>query len=670
VLTIEPDLSKLSPAISPRLRTLIARCLERDLRHRWQAIGDVRIELETIQADPRSLVGDVVRDPLSRRAIPLVATAMLVGVFVAAVTRARPEQSQPQTTRFSLPLAPGQRFTEHGRHIIAVSPDGSRIAFVANDRLIVREMADANLEQLPVSNWDLGTPLFSPDGRWIAFFADRRLQKVAVTGGAPVVICEMLNPFGASWGEDDYILVGQGPGGIQRVSASGGKPETVVTVKPGEVAHGPQMLPDGEHLLFTLATGGTGSERWDRAQIVVQSLRSGERKVVIRDGSDARYVGSSGRIIYAYGATLRAIPFDLKRLEVTGDPEPIVDGVRRASVDSATGAAQFGLSATGTLAYILGGVPPTHRTVALIDMSGRATVLDTLPGLNYTPRFSADGRQIAWQGGDGNIWIYDRGGTNAKRKLTFDGTSRAPVWSPDARIVFQSGRGGDGGLFWQRADGSAPAERLTNFEPGFVDIPTSVSTDGKTLLFLRRRDSVRADAAPSAEPEGVYVLALEGSRTARVLIEASNDDASYGAPAFSPDGRWIVYQRGGVPFVEPFPSTGARYQITSERSWAPMWSPDGGRVVYLTGPNRRRFVAVDVFRKEPSFEHGPPMLLFEVQEPVNTFGEGGRIADMSPDGKYIVAIQDWLERDAEPGPSRIDVVLNWLEELKQRVPTR
>ena len=574
-------------------------------------------------------------------------------------------------TRFSIDVPAGFRLTERGHHVIAVSADGSRIAFVANDQLNIREMPDTEVRVASARIFGLNTPLFAPDGQWVAFFADGKLQKMPVTGGTPLEICDTPDPFGASWGQDNDILIGGGPNGIQRVSGEGGELKTIATVNAGEVAHGPQMLPDGEHLLFTLATDDVGSERWDHAEVVVQSLTSGHRKVVVHNGSDARYDSSTGNLVYADGSTLRVVPFDVQKLHTTGRPQSIVVGLRRAALDGATGAAQFGMSATGTLAYVRGGVPPpTYRALVLIDMKGVTTVLDIVRGGNFTPRFSADGRRIAWQGGDDNIWILDRTGTTAKRKLTFDGKNAAPVWTHDGRIVFQSSRNGERGLFWQPADGSGRPERLLKTDRPFVDTPTSVSQDGRSLLFLRTLDPTHSQPTSAGQPEGVWLLPLDGNRTPQVLIERRKGDPLHDAPAFSADGRWIVYQTFPVPgiYVEPFPGTGARYPIATDVSWAPMWSPDGNRLVYLSGPNRRFFYAVDILRKAPGVDLAPPRLLFGIEKPLNTFGDGGRIADLSPDGKHIAAIQG--VPDQAEKPSTIDIVLNWAADLHARKARR
>src|SRR5207237_1358533 len=173
-------------------------------------------------------------------------------------------------------------------------------------------------------------PVFSPDGRSIAFWssADQSLKKIAVTGGAAVTLCPAEGPLGMNWTADG-ILFGQGPKGIMRISANGGKPETIVSVKGDETAHGPQLLPDGQTVLFTLGAGAGagGAERWDKARIVVQSLKSGARKTLIDGGTDARYL-PTGHIVYALGGVVFAIPFDARRLQVSGGPVPVVEGVR------------------------------------------------------------------------------------------------------------------------------------------------------------------------------------------------------------------------------------------------------------------------------------------------------------------------------------------------------
>ena len=304
----------------------------------------------------------------------------------------KPAVSGP-VTRFSITLPAGDRFlpVESARHVVAASPDGSRIAYVANGRLYLR-MRD----QLPAVAITEGvSPFFSSDGQWLGFWQEGHLKKVSVNGGAPIVLCASAGPLGASWASDDTILYGQGPGGIWRVSATAGStPENLVKLNAGERAHGPQLLPGGRAVLFTLAQAG---ESWDDAQIVVQSLDGGARQVVVPGGTDARYL-PTGHLVYALRGSLLALPFDVGRLEVTGGPVPLVDEVAQ-SLGHASGAAQFAVSGDGTLVY----VPSSSLSMAATSTvllgrpdGARGASLCCPPGLYLAPRLSPDGGRVAY----------------------------------------------------------------------------------------------------------------------------------------------------------------------------------------------------------------------------------------------------------------------------------
>ena len=294
------------------------------------------------------------------------------------------------------------------------------------------------------------------------------------------------------------IVFGQ-PTGIVRVSANGGQPEMLVSVKDGEVMYGPQVLPGGEWLLFTVATAAT-TEAWDKAQIVVQSLKSSERKTLVSGGSDGRYL-PTGHLVYARGGVLFAVPFDLPRLAVTGGPVPIVEGVKRSQ--GTTGAAHFSVSSTGSLVFVPGPASTfsTLSDLALVDRNGAVQPLKLPPGPYEYPRLSPDGKRIAFGSDDGKsavVWIYDVAGVGSACRLTLGGRNRVPVWSADGeRVAFQSDRDGDLGLFWQRADGTTAAERLTKPDKDTAHVPESWSPDGKTLLFSVAKGSSYAVAALS-----------------------------------------------------------------------------------------------------------------------------------------------------------------------------
>ncbi len=322
---------------------------------------------------------------------------------------------------------------------MALSPDGTRLVYVANLQLYLREMDQ--LEAAPIRGTDLTptTPFFSPDGQWVGFYADGNLRKVSVTGGAPVTLCEAANPWGASWGADDTIVFGQGPEGILRVSANGGTPEVIISMDSdkNELGHGPQMLPDGKTLLFTLRT----SPAWDESQIVTQSLETGERRILIEGGRDARYV-PTGHLVYALEETLLALPFDVARLEATGGPVPVVEGVRR--VQTATGAAQASFSASGSLAYVLGGAATASREFVWVDREGREEPVAAVPQDYGEFTLSPDGTQVAvrvYADNADDVWIHDLV-RNTQTRLTFDPAGRLRRSGPRTASEWHSGATG------------------------------------------------------------------------------------------------------------------------------------------------------------------------------------------------------------------------------------
>jgi serine/threonine protein kinase/Tol biopolymer transport system component len=670
VLVREPDLESLPPRLNPRLHELLRRCLEKAPKRRWQAIGDVRAEIETIAADPHgeSVIAHAGAppQPLWRRAIPIVATAIIAsGLTGLGVWTAKRSPSLP-VVRFTLTLPEGQQFTNIGRQLLAISPDGTQIVYVANQRLYLRPISA--LEAQPISGAEAEggvlSPAFSPDGQFIAFWsaADQTLKRIAVNGGAAVTICLLGRPFGVRW-DRDGIVAGQGGKGILRVSANGGKPELLVSVKPGEFPYGPQLLPDGQTVLFTLSTG-TGPEKWDKAQVVAQSLKTGERHVIIDGGSDARYL-PTGHLVYAQGGVLFATPFDPGRLSTGGTPIPIVEGVRRGE-GGQTGVAHFAVANTGSLVYVPGPVSSTSTPgdLALIDRSGGVEKLKAPSGAYETPRVSPDGKRVALGIEDGkraNIWIYDLLSASSIRQLTFGGRNRFPVWTADSqRIAFQSDREGDPGIFWQRADGTDTARRLTTPDRGVSHIPESWSRTQDRFLF-----GASTDTSFSGWTFSVPDKKVEPFIQGRSVFPFN--------AVFSPDGRWVAYAmyessiavdnpsgNTGI-FVEPFPSTGAKYRISS-RGLQPLWSPDGKQLFYSAGS-----LFVVTVTTARGFEFSSPVQMprrFQLSGP-----SSARAYDIMPDGQRLLGIVPSGQGQAGVS-AQIQVVLNWFEELKRQVPTK
>ncbi len=604
-----------------------------------------------------------------RRALPIVVTAVVTALVVGVTVAWRLWPAAAPVTRFTVPLPEGQQFSGISGSVVAISPDGRQMVYGANRQLFLRLMSQ--LEAKPISGSENSGsptyPVFSPDGLSLVFFstADRTIRRMAVTGGAAVTLCNADHVLGMSWGPDG-ILFGQGAKGIMRVSPNGGAPETLVSVKTGEQAHAPQMLPDGRTVLYTLATG-EAVDRWDKARIVAQTTKSGERKVLMEGGSDARYL-PTGHLVYAREGVVFAVPFDAARLQTAGSPVPVVEGVSRPN-SSLTGAAHLTVSATGTLIYRPGPVSNLTKGISLgfFDRRGTPELLKIPPGPYELPRVSPDGKRIALGSEDGTIWIYDLSGASAMRRLTFDGQgkNRFPVWSADgARVTFQSDREKDLGIFWQRADGAGAAERLATAGEGMSFIPEAWSPDGTRLLY--NASSKDKDALST-----LWVLSLADKKAERFASVVSPSSTLTGA-VFSPDGKWVAYaSREGrtlsAVYVQPFPPTGARYQISKNEidGHHPLWSPDGKELFYNPGPGSTLH-AVSI-STQPAFSFGEA-----VPFPRPFYGNAPlyeRTFDISHDGQRFLGLID-ATSSGVAAVSQLQVVLNWFDELKQRVPVK
>jgi hypothetical protein len=419
-------------------------------------------------------------------------------------------------------------------------------------------------------------------------------------------------------------------------------------------------------LLFTIASLTGGPARWDQARAVVQSLRTGERKTVLEGGSGARYV-STGHLIYAVGGIVFAAPFDLDHRELRGEAVPVVEGVRRGT----TGEIQLAVSDSGTLAYLPGPTgSQTVRRLAIGDRSGNITGLPVPPADYSHVRASPDGTRAALGVDDGKqagVLIYALNGTSAVQRLTTAGRNRFPVWSPDGRwIAFQSERDGDFAIFRQRADGTGAAERLTTPAAGEEHVPESWSPDGRHLSF-------GGPTSAAGKRIALWMLTLADKTTAP-FGDVSSTGGSIGS-VFSPDGKWLAYGKGagGVSgvnrgvFLQPFPATGAVYQVPKQLvDFHPVWTRSGsGELVFTASAIAGQLVAVRV-TTEAGVTFGTP-----VRFPASVTGDRvageARAWDILPDGRFI-GITSTTEDGVRGASSEMRLVLNWFEELKQRVP--
>jgi Tol biopolymer transport system component len=650
----QPDFSALPPNLHPKIVEMLERCLEKEARNRYSSISDARVDIQKALADPNGVLAHPVTsvEPRTRlRAIlPWAVAALVLGLIIAGVAVWKLKPSEPRRVmRFTYELPEGQQFSNLDRTVLAVSPDGKQFVYSTRGGLYLRSVDELTAKLIPGTEGDTQQPFFSPDGKWIGYHsvADRKLKKIAINGGAPVALCDVASLIGGSWGADDTIVYGQWGRGIMRISANGGTPESFIKANSGFLLF-PQILPGGKSVLCTagLATG--------QFSIMVQSLKSGEPKELFA-GIAAQYL-PTGHIVYAVGNNLLAVPFDPDRLEAAG-PVSIVEGVYR------TTAPQYALSDSGTLAYIPGttGAAAPGRTLVWVDRNGKEEPLAAPPNAYAYPKISPDGTRVAVTitGDILSIWVWDLV-RKILTRLTFDeGSDFQSIWTPDGkRIVYAYYRTGENGVCWKAADGTGVVEKLGSV-PGRVLMPWSFSSDGKTL-------------AMTEMVGGLYdigVLSMEGDRARKLLLH--QEKYAEVGPQISPDGRWIAYQSNESGryevYVRPFPEVDkGKWQVSTSGGSNPLWSPDGRELFFLSGGNSAMAIAVET---KPVFNPGTPRTLFHT----NFVSGTGMQWDISPDGKRFLMMKSPASGEvptaAAPRP-KINIVVNWFEELKQRVPVK
>jgi eukaryotic-like serine/threonine-protein kinase len=660
VLRQDIDWTALAPSTPASVRRLIARCLDRDAKRRLRDIGEARIALDDPAALARGDAGGVpaLAPPRSllRRATP-IAAALFVGALIAAgsvwlLTRPAP----PSVVRTTVTTSGSTALALSGiDRDVAITPDGSRIVYRGTNQLLVRALNQ--LEPTVLSG--LGAPrgiFVSPDGQWIGFFDGTTMKKVAITGGPPVAIApaQGIGSRSATWGPDGTIIFATGAPatGLRRVSAAGG--DSTVLTKPdrerGERDHRePEFLPGGGAVLFTI-TPINGIE-----QIAVLDLQTGTSKVLIRDGSHAHYV-STGHLVYGVTGTLRAVAFDLGRLQVVGTPAPVLEGVVTTGLGpTGLGTADAAVAANGSLVYVPGRAGGARQqTVVSVNREGQAAPLPGLPPDSYRDvRVSPDGGRLALAT-EADVWTYDVVRATLSRLTTDAASDRSPLWTPDGqRIIFRSTRAGYPELFWRPADGTGREERLLSRGKELIDLyPSGWSPDGRQLLFTE------------AFPCAIGQMAIEAPSNANVLVTSEGCNAH---PAVSPNGRWIAY-RSNVSgqneiYVERYPELGNRQQISTGGGYVPLWSRDGRELFFLS-PDGREMLAVPV-QSGSTLVAGRPQVLFETATAVTV---SGRPYDVAPDGRFLIIRR--VETEAGGTPSNMIVVLNWTEELKRLVPTK
>jgi serine/threonine protein kinase len=679
VVKSEANLNLLPANLHPRVREAITRCLQKDLKKRYSGITDARYEIEQALTDPS---GQLMRpvtagEPRSRlrTVLPWIAAVVILSAITGTIVWNFRKPEAGRVVRFEYELPEDQQIAGGPTSGIplAVSPDGNQFVYGSTEGLYLRRVDALDARLIAGTDRTSLQPFFSPDGQWIGYWSqsDLKLKKVAISGGASVTLCDTRTMFnGASWDSDNTIVYADYMGSdILQISANGGAPESLIKEIQAKSKEGvrpsvPQMLPDGKTILFTNALDPNGVN----TQIVVQSLKSGERKVVLNSGSDARYL-PTGHIVY--GLTIKdnynlfAVPFDLDRLEVTGSTVSLLEGV-----------AACAFSNSGTLAYITGtglGGPTTaetlglplqsnQRTLVWVDRKGKEEPLAAQPDKYCGPTISPDGTKVAmtigYGGGKADIWIWDIVRETMTR-LTFNEAGEYPLWSRDGqRIAFWSFT--TEAVYWKAADGIGEDEKLGSV-PGQSILPWSWSGDGKTL--------VTRDGSPTVG-ENIGSISIEGDHERRPLLQEKYNE---GQPEISPDGRWMAYTSNesgkNEIYVRPFPEVNkGRWQISTAGGGDPLWSPNGRELFYRNG-DAVMAVAVET---EPAFKAGKPDTLFRGTY-IRFSPLEGHPWDISRDGKRFLMLKEVASTGkpaAAKSTQKINIVVNWFEELKQRVPVK
>jgi eukaryotic-like serine/threonine-protein kinase len=709
---------RLNPDIPAKLEDIIHKALEKDRDLRYQNASDIRADLKRVKRDSdtgrsasyqalpaeeasgrlsnsaagsqagvqgssgrRSAISLAagtepasaatgLSSPASRDAAPswqrflawAIAAILTAGLLVSLFAlRDAWHPAARKPVELSLWIPSSQQLELSAGPAVVISPDGTRLAYVtregdSNDgQLYVREL-DKVAAVLLDGTAGAGAPFFSPDSQWIGFFADGKLKKISVHGGAPIVLCDAVGSRGADWGADGSIIfTAQFTSALYRLPAEGGAPVVVThldTARSDTTHRWPQFLPGQKAVLFTASSD---NNFFGRATVDVAPLDTGIPKVLAENAYFGRYLGG-GYLAYVSQGTVFVAPFNSSALKIAGTAIPVMQGV---NYDMSNGSAQLSVSRDGTAVHLDGSSAGQNLNVVVMDRKGNASVL--LAGQPDTagPRLSPDGKRLAYQQGTGNIWIYDIARKTTSRVTFGSAIAATPIWTPDGqRLTYEHPRATPPhpgqAIYMERADGTGEEQPLTP-EAILSASPSSWSPDGKILAFQRlsaKDGSCCEISTVTLDEPGKPGEPRPVAGVARGLM-----------PEFSPDGRWLAYaspESGTIQvYVVPFPGPGGRWQVSTGFGVEPRWSKSGHELFYLNGT---ALVAVPYTVEKNSFQPGQPQTLFgknfEMRAPLGSY-------DVMPDGQHFVMFQLTSGRTAAPsGPT---VALNWIEQARQLV---
>ena len=671
ILQKEPEaIRAINPIMPAALEHIVQTCLAKDPQDRWQSAHDINCELQWIvQSEQTAKAGfdTTKRSWLRRHGAWLSAAALLIAAVIGYwVSNLRTQTASGSAVHFTVQIPP-ETPLEDSYPGLAVSPDGIHIVSIVktptgNYKLYIHHLDGSAPKMMPAPS--MGTAsFFSPDGRWVAFAAAKKVQKMALSGDQLLDVCSLPDiGLGGTWARDGHLYFGMAGHGISRVPENGGVPEQVTKLESAEQEHDwPQLLPNNEDLLFTARRRLRGDA------VVVQSLKNGQRRFVLENATRGTWI-STGHLLFFRANTLWAVPFDAARTVTTG-PEFMLPYHVFEDVKSFWVSPEFVVSPGGTLVYAAARDKKT--SVVMVDRTGAVRPLPIPPGDYWDPQLSPDGRFLAVsvKQGQSFLWVYDLARELPTRlsEAQLNGiaptwSDMAPTWSPDGRLlVFTRGHTiGGTSLMWMPADGSAEPRKLYEFPKGFV-AATSWSRDGKRLAVVQFDSAGNTIQMGTLPTTYTPVSSVRGPvlQAAGEPVALANASGEAWQAMFSPDGHWIAYTSSefgqSEVYVRSAEPGGGRWQVSRDGGLQPHWSANGKELYYRIGD--KMMVASVV--TQPTFASARPRVLFE-----GSFQLGGAVDnyDLTPDGREFLML-----RDASPqhGFSEYKVVLNWFEELRK-----
>ena len=634
--------SELQPLTPEALEHVILKRLAKDPNERWQSAADVAHELQWIG----QLRADVPKPGRSLQTVAL-ASALLLGLLLGALAmwRFRPPAKPSPVVRFSIPLPPKTTTYGFATRGMAISPDGSRIVFSLlgerTTQLWLRSMESNALTPLPDTTGAI-YPFWSPNGDFIAFFADGKLKKLPASGGSPQIICDAPSGRGGTWGPDGTILFAPkywlSP--IAKVSAAGGTPSPVTTFDAShEYTHRfPLFLPDGRHFLY-VSRVKPGANGFARGQIIAASLdKPSERQVLVDNASNPAYV-EPGWLLFVRESSLMAVRFDAEKIRLAG--EPIALPIGKIGIYQNRNYGYYAASNEGTLVFL----PPNTSVNGLrwFDMKGNAVAAEEQPGYYWEAALSHDRKRVVFvRSEDGvrehcDIWLHDVGSANSTR-FTYDGGYVAARLSADGkRLYYNSEKKGVSDLYRRSVAGSSEEEALY-VSPQWKDT-FDVAPDETQIVFDEQFPETQED---------LLLQSLTDRRTSIFLRTPGNDFE----PSFSPDGKWLAFVSDAHVAVRRIPDSGEQWQLSPIPGRTPVWTADGKKIFYQSTDGAIMSVPV---RTAGSFEPGTAERLFSADRTAMPDTVSGQLVGVSGDGQRLLIFTKAEEKAASP----FEVVLNW-----------